>query len=157
MKRLTLFSLMFFMSGLVIAAQTKSAAAQSTQDDVREAVFRWQFENNKAGVPKGAKFFCLSVNGGDPTTAFMNRFKGYRTPVKKISGCNTSAAGVTDAKSGQAGGVVFKVEDGMMSNDEALFTGGYFFDGLGASGNQYTVRKINEKWKVVADRITWIS
>ena len=157
MKRIALFSLMCFITSVSFAAQTKSSSTQSNPDDVREAVFRWQFENNKAGVPPGAGFYCLSLNGRDPTNVFMRRFKGYRIPLKKISECNTSGGGVSDAKTGKYGGVVFKVEDGMMSSDEALFTGGYFFDGIGASGNQYTVKKINGKWKVVEDRVTWIS
>ena len=155
MKLISLLTLMLFICGVAVTAQPKASTTQSSQDDVREAVFRWQFENNKAGVPRGAAFFCLSLNGRDPTTAFMKRFKGYRTPLKKISQCDISGAGVTSGKS--AGGVVFKVEDGMMSDSEAILTGGYFLDGLGASGNQYTVKKINGKWKVVDDQLTFIS
>ena len=156
MKRISIFMILLFVSGVVVA-QAKTSSAKTTQDDVREAVFRWQFENNRAGVFRGAPFFCLSLNGADPTTAFMRRFKGYRTPLKKISQCDTSSRGVSDSKTGKYGGVVFKVQDGMISDDEAWLSGGYFFDGLGASGNQYKLKKIKGKWQVVEDQITFIS
>lgn len=67
---------------------TRPAAA--VEDDVFEAVFRYQFEHNGSLQKQNAAAYYLHLSpqltGGDnPDDAFMKRFAGHRPPVRKVS------------------------------------------------------------------------
>jgi hypothetical protein len=50
----------------------------SQEDDVREAVFRFQFDHNASGQQKTARAYCLAILTGekdsDPSSEFIKRF-----------------------------------------------------------------------------------
>jgi len=48
--------------------------------------------------------------------------------------------------------VIFSVTSIAFTNaDTALVSGGYYEDGLSASGNGYVVKRLNRKWEVTED------
>ena len=68
-------------------------ARQRQEDDIREAVFRWQFDHNVSGQQKTAKVYFLSVGEkyGDPSDEFIKRFANNKPPVRKRSECTADA------------------------------------------------------------------
>jgi hypothetical protein len=131
------------------------------EQNIREAVFRYMFDHNASGQQKRAGVYCLSLSyldPVDPTDEFMKRFSGHKPPVRKISECILhSFEGVTDKLTGKAG-LIFRVtEIRWISADEVEVTGGYYEAGLSASGNTYRVAKQQGKWKVIEDKMNWIS
>jgi hypothetical protein len=75
----------------------------SEEDQIREAVFRYQFEFNASGLGKAANAYFLSVEGGkDPSAQLLKQFDGHRPPVKPVSASELEAgtAQVLDRASG---------------------------------------------------------
>ncbi|HCS54942.1 MAG TPA: hypothetical protein DIW81_25710, partial [Planctomycetaceae bacterium] len=86
------------------------------------------------------------------------RFAEHKSPVRKVSACTAdSGKGVLDKKTGERG-LIFRVTSIEWKSDtEVDVKGGYYEGGLNASGNTYTVKKENGKWKVTNDKMHWIS
>jgi hypothetical protein len=135
-------------------------ARQRQEDDIREAVFRWQFDHNVSGQQKKAKVYFLSVgdNYGDPSDEFIKRFADNKPPVRKRSECTADAGkGVLDKKTGGQG-LIFNVTRIQWKSDtEVEVEGGYYEAGLSASGNTYTLKKDKGKWQVTKDKLDEIS
>ncbi len=136
-------------------------------DDIREAVFRYQFLHNASGQQQnaGVYFIGLYVTGDrnlpvryvDPSDNLLARFAGNAPPVKKASESTYSVQGVFDIRTG-ARGLLFRIESVTeIDPDQVEVTGGYFEAGLSASGNVYTVTRTSDRWTVVKDRLIWIS
>jgi hypothetical protein len=137
----------------------ENAVRISEEADIREAVFRYEFIHNSSIQGRGAAVYCLSVEGNsDPPDVFMKRFAGFKPPVRKISECSTDPyKGVIDKRTGKHG-LIFRVRSiKWISDIEVEVLGGYFEDGLSASGNTYTVRKKQKKWKVSNAVMSWLS
>ena len=129
------------------------------EDDIREAVFRWQFAHNSSALKQKAKAYYLRIGEkGDPSDAFMKRFAKDKPPVRKFSACTSGPAeGVRDKATGERG-LVFRISSLKWKTDtEVELKGGYYEGGKSSSGNTYTVKKEDGKWKVTADRMQWIS
>jgi len=135
-------------------------ARQRQEDDIREAVFRWQFDHNLSGQQKKAKVYFLSVGDkyGDPSDEFIKRFADNKAPVRKRSECTVDAGkGVLDKKTGEQG-LIFNVTRIQWKSDtEVEVEGGYYEAGLSASGNIYTLKNERGKWKVTNDKLVEIS
>ncbi len=136
-------------------------------DDIREAVFRYQFLHNASGQQQsaGVYFIGLYVTGAaspqshyvDPSINLLARFAGNVPPVKKSSDCTYSTQGVFDISTGVRG-LLFRIESiKEIDANTVEVTGGYFEAGLSASGNVYTVARINDRWTVIKDVMIWIS
>ena len=150
---------------LVLTWFSLAAAADKTRDlqgdDIREAVFRWQFGNNASYHQNDrnyAQVYFLQVNDRDPSEKLMKRFANHKPPVRKVSACGPERIkGVYDKKTGEKG-LIFRVTTIKWSSEtEAEVDGGYHEHGLSASGNTYTLKKENGKWKVTKDKMHWIS
>ena len=159
MKTIARLFLLFAFTSLGFAADK---ARESQTDDIREAVFRWQFEQNGSYQKQSAKVYFLEVGEkeGDPSAEFIKRFAGNKPPVRKRSECNIDMrtnVGVTDKKTGEKGLIlrVWKIE--WKSDTEVDVKGGYYEHGLSASGNTYTLKKKNGKWTVTNDKLHWMS
>jgi len=129
------------------------------EDDIREAIFRYQFEHNASGQQKRAAVYCLSIGeNADPSDEFIKRFAEYKPTVRKISECNVGPFdGVIDKRTHKLG-LVFRVGSiKWISGTEVEASGGYYEAGLSASGNTYSVRKRFVKWRVTEDKMNWIS
>lgn len=141
-----------------------TALPRSAQEnDIREAVFRYQFQHNASGAQQTAEFYCLSLgeysNELDPDDELMQRFQGHKPAVKKISQCVYGPEmGVQDADTGQSGGLVFRVTHiEWISDTEVKVEGGYYEGGLSASGNIHWVVRQGNRWVVTKDQMQWIS
>lgn len=139
----------------VALADDQEREAQT--DDIREAVFRWQFEHNASGLKKkaGAYFLQIGEKRGDPTDKFLKRFADHKPPVRKASGCHGDP--VRDKTTSEQG-IIFSVTNIEWKSDtDVVVKGGYCEGGLSASGNTYTLKKDKGKWQVTGDRMDWIS
>jgi hypothetical protein len=131
----------------------------SDEDDIREAVFRYQFTNNRAGANPFANIFYLSVEDGrDPTDEFMARFQNPAHRVKKVSQCTASVSdGVKDRKT-EKPGVILRVENIIwISEDEVSVDGGHYVDGLNRADNVHQVVREDGKWIVKDEQNLCIS
>ena len=137
--------------------QTRSTLTPADEDDIREAVFRYQFKHNASGQQQNAKAYFLSLGKDkDPSDLFMVRFKDHKPPVKKRSQA-TGKFEVIDKKTGKSG-IIFVVSTIKRARgDKVLVDGGYYEAGLSSSGNVYTVERKNNKWVVTKDQMLWIS
>ena len=154
------FTRLFLCLAFASVSVGADQARQLQEDDIREAVFRWQFDHNVSGQQKRAKVYFLSVGEkyGDPSDEFLKRFADNQPPVRKRSECTADAGkGVLDKKTGEQG-LVFNVTRIQWKSDtEVEVEGGYYEAGLSASGNIYTLKKDQGKWKVVNDKLVEIS
>jgi hypothetical protein len=135
-------------------------------EDIREAVFRYQFQHNASGQQGNAQVYFLGIQGTgesdqvhyvDPPDELMARFAGNVPPVKRRSECTYSQDGVFDKHSGARGLLFWLGAAEEIGTDEVQVYGGYFEAGLSASGNIYTLRRISGRWVVVKDVMMWIS
>lgn len=142
-------------------------------DDIREAVFRYQFLHNASGQQQSAGVYFIGLyvmdavypTGAaspqsyyvDPSINLLAKFAGNVPPVKKSSDCTYSVQGVFDISTGVRG-LLFRIESiREIDANKVEVTGGYFEAGLSASGNVYTVARINDGWTVIKDVMLWIS
>jgi hypothetical protein len=136
------------------AAATQPAIAE--EDEVLEAVFRYQFEHNESAQKQTAAVYYLSLLGRekkDPDDAFMKRFIGHKPPVRKLS--------ERDAP-GADRGLTFDIEtikwaSGGVSSGKVEVLGGYYESPDSAAGGTYTVEKVNGQWKVTGYKMGWIA
>ena len=155
----SLIAVLMCMAALALPWQVQpQSRPQSDADDIREAVFRHMFQKNASSLRQSAAVYCLSIAGGDPGDAFMSRFGKHQPPVKKASECVVSEAhGVLD-KATSARGLIFRVVKIEQTGDaKATVEGGYYEGNMSASGNIYTLEKMNGVWRVVGDVMLWIS
>jgi len=159
-------------AGPVLAAPAARIARASAADDIREAVFRYQFQHNASGQQRRARVYGLALGvespgsspptGApadiDPSDAFMQRFTGNQPPVAKRSQCIvTHDTGVHDAATGEPG-LVFHVAGIVWASDrEAVVAGGYYEGNLSASGNEYRVEYGSGSWVVTQNTMRWIA
>ena len=156
MKTITSFFLLFVFALIGLSGDD---ARKNQEDDIREAVFRWQFDHNASEQQGYAKVYFLEVGEkeGDPSDEFIKRFAGNKPPVRKRSECSVSTRGDFDKKTGERG-LVFRLRVIEWKSDtEVDVKGGYHEHGLSGSGNTYTLKKENGKWKVINDKMHWIS
>lgn len=115
-----------------------------TEDDIREAVFRYQFLQQTNGV-------CfLKVNGHDPSDEFMRRFAGQVRPVQKAS--QGDADGSVASKGTRQKGVVFNVGSirwiTWIRGTEVEVSGDYRGGDSGAAWYTYSLKSENGSWTV---------
>src|SRR5215510_15207871 len=125
------------MSLIIASAQQVKPLTRVEMDDIREAVFRHQFYHNASGQQQRAKAYFLSIETGeDPDDAFIERFKDNEPPVKKESQLKNEP-GMFEKETGFRG-LIFRIDSiKQISSNEVEVTGGYYENGLSASGNTY--------------------
>ena len=141
--------------------QSRSSRSQNhvtEEQNIREAVFRYLFIHNASGHQDKPHYYCLSVAGGDPTDELMRRFKSHNPPVRKASQCNSDPyKGVFDKSTGKRA-LMFEADSVKWTSEMSVeVEGGYYEDGLSASGNTYRVVKRNGAWKVTQEKMKWLS
>jgi hypothetical protein len=137
------------------------------EDNIREAVFRYQFEHNESGHKKKANVYCLSIEKErDPSEAFIWRFNGHTPPVKKNSECALTNSlgtmkdpvGIVIDKSTRKSGIHFGIQRIEWKNSkEVEVRGGYFENSLSASINIYYVVPKYGGWLVKKSKLLSIS
>ena len=102
------FLILIALSGCGVLAPSSRSA---DEEDICEAVFRYQFEDEGSAGPDKTNVYFIEIEGGnDPSPALLKRFAGHKPPVKPKSACTSSARGVKDKQTGEAG-VVFYISE----------------------------------------------
>ena len=131
----------------------------SEVDQIREAVFQYQFEFNASGLGDAANAYFLSVEGNkDPSAELLKRFEGHRPIVKpgSASTLEPGTAQVLDRESGLPG-LTFRItEIRWLTADKVEVDGGYEEASESGSGNIYWVVKRQGYWEVVECQMLWI-
>ncbi|MCW5555100.1 MAG: hypothetical protein KIS67_23415 [Verrucomicrobiae bacterium] len=128
------------------------------ESDIREAVFRYQFQHDGSALLNNAVAYYIAIKGRDPTDEFIQRFAGHIPPMKKASLCIIDAReGVRDVKTDQRG-LRFDVGSVKWIGDtQAEVSGGFYKHGLSASGNTYDLTQQNGIWCVTRIKLLWMS
>jgi cbb3-type cytochrome oxidase subunit 3 len=164
---LIFLGLCFLAYGASVASQSQAKAqAQSASDltaeeidDIREAVFRYQFEHNASAQQRKAKVYFLSLGKGKaPSDLFMLRFKDHKPPVKPASMLASMKINGAPGRGRVVNGLIFYVTSiEPVDEDEVEVAGGYYEGDLSSSGNRYRVKRKGSRWVVVADRLLYIA
>jgi hypothetical protein len=158
------------------AAQKTNHATQ--EDAIREAVIgyqmgAWRGSGDKverdAKEPRdkyiakrlNSRICFVSINRKDPSDEFLKWFRGIPCTVKKVSDAiqtkDPDGGWVIDKKTEQRGIIFSANEIRWLKNTQVEVDGGYHCGGLCGAGEVFTVTLENGKWKVIADRMKWIS
>jgi len=129
----------------------------TADEKIRGAVFRYLIARDSSRSDKH-DVYCLSVSRGDPSGDLMQSFESSKPPVRKRSECSAdSFKGVTEKTTGKHG-IIFNADEiRWISLALVEVSGGYYHDGLSASGNTYRLVKSKGTWKVVRDKLNWVS
>jgi hypothetical protein len=136
---------MFSFSGCLrgkIAADTAARAGQ--EDDIREAIFRYEMKDR-------ASIIFLDINNQDPSDSFMSRFSDVKLPIKKMSAIAPAKKPlqrwIHDRETGKPGVALSVGKIAWTSDHEVIVAGGYFCGSLCAGGDFYvTIR--DGRWVV---------
>lgn len=131
------------------ASETAPVPRAAAEEEIAEAVFRYQFDHNASGIQKKAARYCLSLPGDrSPGAAFLQRFQGNEPPVASAEECE------------RVGGknLYFRVQKfDWRRDDEVWVRGGYFEGNLSSSIEAYQVVFQNGRWVVKGSRMEVIS
>ena len=162
----------------VLARSARIAHNPEVEDDIREVVLRYQMARWAAGsdkVVKGAAdpigkavaaasyyrvFFISANNDEDPSDDFMKRFEKFPIRVEKISQSELdkkTGNAVVEKATGEKG-IQFRVGKLTWNGSNSVeVEGGYFCNGLCASGETFKVRRKQGVWTVTGSVIHAIS
>ena len=140
-------------------ASTPAGLDGDEETDIREAVFRYQFEHNASSKQQSAEYYCLVTKGPkDPPPELMKRFAGHAPVVVPVSECRIDIELGVSRGTVSGRGLMFNVGDiKWISPTEVEVTGGYYEHGLSSSGNVYRLKHDGGVWKVIGDTMEWIS
>jgi hypothetical protein len=122
------------------------------EDDVREAVFRYRIESRNLSGP-----IFLSIDGKDPSDAFMMRFAQSNLPIKKASGAYLKALSLRDRLTDQQAVELSVRSVSWISVDRVEVRGGFYCGGRCADAGIYRVGKRNGRWMVEKYEVQAIS
>jgi hypothetical protein len=125
------------------------------EDDIREAVFRYEFEHNGSALQRKAKVYFIQVGQkyADPSDEFMLRFAGHFPPVRKRSEFqNRFHMRILDRSTEEQGLLFTAGEVTWISDKKVEVAGGYNESDLSASCSTYTLKKRKGKWTVTKDK-----
>jgi hypothetical protein len=172
----TVFALCLLFSIALLARSARNAHDPAVEDDIREAVLRYQMadwgkgdkamkeaadQSDKAVADAlNFKLLFISINGEDPSDAFMTRFEKFPIPVKKLSQSGTDKKpiyAVVDKTTGERG-IIFRVEKiKWLGSNFVEAEGGYVCGGLCASGQTFKVHRKHGAWEVIGSTVHWNS
>ncbi len=159
MNRVVLFVLCTLMMVGGMGCKKAPITKEQREDNIREAVLRYMFENNSSAMQQDADLYFIAVGARtDPTQDLLKRFKGNQPPVKPVSAATHFGwGGVKDRASG-AKGLIFTVKEiDWISDTQVLVTGEYFEDSESTERSQYKVLFEDDQWVVTETEMEWIS
>ncbi|HEY9420948.1 MAG TPA: hypothetical protein VIW92_06020 [Thermoanaerobaculia bacterium] len=131
------------------SSEGSSPTRAAAEEDIAEAVFRYQFDHNASGIQKQAARYCLSLPGErSPGEAFLQRFQGNQPPVASAEECE------------RVGGknLFFRVQRfDWRKDNEVWVRGGYYEGNLSSSVEAFQVVRQNGRWVVKGARMEMIS
>ena len=129
---------------------------EKQEEEIAEAVFRYQFLHNASGRQQSAQIYFLSLRHRNPSKEFMSRFAQNTPPVSTVSEC-TEDGDIRDLRN-DAPGLLFRVDAiKWLTSSQVEVSGGYYEGRLSSSGNTYYVQRRDGKWVVVRSEMHWIS
>ncbi len=129
---------------------------EKQEEDIAEAVFRYQFLHNASGRQHKAAVYFLSLRDRNPRKEFMARFAGNTPRVSTVSEC-TEDDDIRDLDTDEPG-ILFRITDfKWITPTRVEVSGGYNEGRLSSSGDTYYVEKRDGDWVVVRDEMHWIS
>jgi hypothetical protein len=161
MDAVRIVRLLFLALPLFLADCERGELSAKDIDDIREAVFRHQFEHNASGQQSHTGAYCIGFGERDldPSSGFLARFAGMSPPVLKSTACGIDAARrqLVVTATGQPALRFSCANIHRRWDDSVDAAGGYYEANLSASGNVYRLKKVSGSWVVVADELKWIS
>ena len=142
--------------GLILAFMFTQAGNPTSktqaEDDIREAVFRYQFAHDATQQKPITKIYFISIeNNKDPDDRFLKRFAGSTPIVKQVSQAGYSKNGIDsiiDKTSGEAG-IIFSVGIvNWINENEVEVKGSYYVANLFAGGCNYRIVRTDNVWIV---------
>jgi hypothetical protein len=134
---------------------SRSPADRAIQEDnIRESVFRYRIEQVKGNGP-----FFLSIDGKDPSDAFMARFATLKKKIKKASGSyiKKELLELRDRETDEKA-ISYSVGSiSWMSLDRVEVRGGMYCGGLCADGGIYRLTKKDGRWVVESYEVQVVS
>jgi hypothetical protein len=130
-------------------------------DDIREAVFRYQFQNSDPTKWQNMEVYFLELmpDKKSPSPEFINRFSDIYPPVKPVSDAviNPRNGVVTDKETGKEG-IIFNIEAiRWVDKDSVEVDGSFYVANLCAEGHTYYLKWFKGIWVVYKDIMHWIS
>ena len=121
----------------------------SGRDALLQAVFNYQFANNRSSIGKDAATYFIGLeNGQDPDEDFLRRFEEHLPPVEPLSMAGTAGQRVVDSRTGNPA-LIFQIRKVTETETGGtLVETGYYEAELSASWN--TLRGICEggEWQI---------
>jgi hypothetical protein len=167
MFRLTkwLWAGILFLLGMSMAPAGAQTRKRPT-DDVREAVIRYLIERDRKNLTNKApsdatdrqwvgpyNIIFLSIEGKDPSDAFLRRFGDAPVPVKKASQSyfksGNSLRGMRDKESDLPGIQYQTAKITWRGNNRAELRGGYYVAGRNAGSDCFILIREKGKWRVL--------
>lgn len=138
------------------------ASAEDAAWDVREAVFRHQFEDNASGQQQSVAYYFLALGNPtereDPPPEFLKRFEGHTPKVVPVSQSTAADNSAVIHQDDGKRGLIFQITNlQWIDETTAEVQGGYYEGNVSASGNLYRVEKRGDEWVVTDDRVMWMS
>lgn len=155
-------ALTFLTTIATLACSTNGPAVENScgnDNDIREAVFRYQFSHNASAAQQSVDVYFLSLaEETDPDAGLLARFADHHPEVKAVSQSDVAAGGRVEEKSSGRSGLIFRVDSiHPLDAQRARVKGGYYEANLSASGNNYFLECQEGKWAVVDAVGKWIS
>src|SRR5262245_40929716 len=125
--------LLFVAASTCIGAENRSKA---DEDNIREAVLRYQFDHNASALQKSAEVYFIGFGqkAADPSDNFMKRFADNKPPVRKSSDSHfVRGKGLLEKKTGKKGLEFSAITIKWISDTEVEVEGGYFEAELSSS------------------------
>lgn len=133
----------FLSAGQAPNGITSNAATK--EDDIREAVLRFQIRNHD----KTARICFVRIKSGDPSASFLARFSGSERPVKNRSEARIDSSGLVVDKNTGTRGVILAQDEIRRIDENALeVNGNYLCGSLCGAGGTYQLRREGEHWVV---------
>jgi hypothetical protein len=150
MKSIAILSLMVMVGACASGAPPPPPQDRfAAQDEILEAVFRYQFQHNASAIQGKADRYCLTLpQDKNPSEEFLRRFAEVQPSVVSADQCRKKAGR----------DLFFRVQNlDWRSDEEVWVRGGYWEGNLSSSLELYRVLRKNGRWIVEGSRMEAIS
>ena len=141
--------LAFLVLLALVSPSTRAQAAASDEDQIREAVARYQVA--KSDVK--AEIYFLAIDGKDPSEALLKRLADLNPPVKRksLSKKTKDAFGtIVEAKTEKIGVLFEQGAIRRLSETKVDVVGGYLCGGLCSASGTYHLELREGRWLVTS-------
>ena len=136
-----------------------STSTANSEDDIREAVFRYYFNSRYANGLENTDYIFLNVQNQDPSEQLLQRFRNHQPPVVPLSQAGLSEGkGIVLESNNDSVGVIFTISKiKWVSKYQVTVECQNTSSQLGVSGGLMKLKYVKDQWKVVSHSLIWIS